>query len=163
MTRDEALQTCAEVFSYCRYRYCLRRGLGVVDNGAWFMSLYKQALMTRFHKEAERSTHIREADATFADTQKTVERETTNLGETLAAVSTASEELREVLRVIASAPAELVELLLRADTDDARWSRRLCRLCGIRVNGDVVTELRQLAGGRGAGLRAGPQKKRLSV
>jgi hypothetical protein len=46
--KEDALQECAAIFFHCHRKYYGPR----VDNAAWFMSLYKRAVINKFNKYA---------------------------------------------------------------------------------------------------------------
>jgi hypothetical protein len=49
-----------------------------------------------------------------------------------------------VLRVITGTPSEFFLGMLLSSGPDNVWSRRICRLCGIPVNENIIGELRKL-------------------
>jgi hypothetical protein len=142
MTEDDAVQCCAEAFTRC-LRYCQARG-GRIDSDRWFMGIFKLAMHNEIHYYAKECGHVREADAHWAAEEESRSSNIDeNTGPLSVALSQASSELQDVMRAVASAPVDLLSLLLE-EASDTRWSRRLCRLCGIRLNESIVAELRDI-------------------
>lgn len=134
--RDDALQECALVFAKChkRYRY-------VVDNPAWFMSLYKVALLNHWNTLA-----VRDGRARAMAVPDVIETTDPAQGPLLAALHGASDELQQVLCMIANAPAELMGILF-GNPCDTITNRRLRRWSGIgkvEQGACLVSELRNL-------------------
>ena len=148
--RDECMGIAGEVFAriIARYSGKVHPKYGTVTDPKHWMGIFKQALSNEFH------TYAYEARAYVEAQQRWGEEELARRGDieynegTLSVLlSGASQELRDVMEIVGRAPAELLELLL-AESDDAAWSRRLCRLCRIpRVSETIVSELRDLLSG----------------
>jgi hypothetical protein len=164
MDYADALQACAECFARCAYMY-----RGKIDNAAWFMSVFKIAVVNEFNtlsiadmtqralmqeevneyltnRETERRAKLkqprRENNYSKDCYTKTVDF---NDGPLQIALKQASNELHVVLNVISNAPAEMLGMLLTNDgVADEVWSRRICRLCGIKKQRNVIGELREL-------------------
>jgi len=142
-TFDEAVQECAVRFAWC-LRKTTSQG-GRIDNDKWFMRYYQRAVGTWLITQANKQTGRRaKAQAYFAEPQT---EETVEQAGPLAAVlngRNVSAELKVVLKVVFSTPSEFfLDLLLRPGPDNV-WSRRLCRLCGVPVNENIIDELRKL-------------------
>lgn len=158
MNTEDCIQQCGVVFARCVRVYHRRepsprmgkqpvdKGRGKVNNAAWFMSIYKRALVNEFNMLATRVGRSYRAENEFViQSMNRSEGWDYNPGLLLASLSS---ELREVLQVLAGAPTELLEMLLHEQRDEI-WSRRLCRLCRISTpNETIVTELRDLAKAR---------------
>jgi hypothetical protein len=141
LTLNEAVQEGAEIFAWC-LRKTTSRG-GRIDNNKWFMRYFQRAVGTWLIDTAAKATARRETLLTLTQQQPiaTVEPD----GPLFAALSQdTSHELRTVLRFIIETPSEyFLGLLLRPGPDNI-WSRRMCRLCGIPVNENIISELRKL-------------------
>lgn len=137
MDFEDCMQTAAEVFTRClRYE---------TDNPAWFMGIFKRSLANEFHYYASECTLRRNAEADYIEEAKhnKVDVEIESASVSLLTLD-ASDELKQVLTAIVNAPTEFLGLLLK-ESDDSGWSRRLCRLCGIKkTNEGIVVELRTL-------------------
>lgn len=132
--REDALQECAMIFVRCLNHYRHR-----VDNPAWFMALYKIALVNDWNTLAARDGKARALAMPDPDTVITH-----NDGPLLATLRGASAELRTVLGLIAAAPHEVLEVIF-AKGDDAHVNARLKRwgrISALDVN--LVGELREL-------------------
>jgi hypothetical protein len=138
---DDAVQECAVVFARCAKLY-----YGKVDNAAWFMALYKAAVVNYFNTLAKKNKKAAESSKTAPPRYADGEAVDWSSGPLLALLNQASVELREVLIVIAAAPSELLTLMLAGSKSDAAaWSRALCRLARTRrVRNDLLFELRNL-------------------
>lgn len=137
----DAVQEGARIFAWC-LRKTTSQG-GRIDNDKWFMRYYQRAVMTWLIDAAAKATAEREGQALFAQHQPAPVTE--QQGPLLAALSQdASHELQHVLRVIVSTSSEYFLGLLLQPGRDQDWSRRLCRLCGITVNENIIDELRKL-------------------
>jgi len=139
-TLDEAVQECAVNFSWC-LRKTTSRG-GRIDNAKWFMRYYQRSVGTWLITQANKQTGRREKTQAYFEPppEETVEQ----AGPLVAALKRASPQLQTVLKVILSTPSEFfLDLLLRPGPDHI-WSRRLCRLCGVPVNENIIDELRRL-------------------
>lgn len=139
---EECLQECgALVFARCCQYY-----VGKVEglNPKWFMSLFKRAVANEIHTWSVKSKEKREGLANYAIEVRSkvedIEYAPTILQ---AAIAEASDELKTVIAAIGTAPTEFLELLLE-EANDKTWSRRLCRLCGIAINENIISELRSL-------------------
>ena len=146
-SEEDAMQEAAVVFYRCRNRY-----EGKVDNPAWFMSLFKIALVNEWASISAKDSQMRSIP--IADPSEEI---VYNDGELVAALSGASEELQILMRTIANAPAEFLGLLL-APPDDlhssdpalvqdaaSAYNRRIKRLLGISKSAvDIVSEARAL-------------------
>jgi len=158
MDRKEALQECAFCFAKC-LKYTTGYG-GEVDNPKWFMSLFQRSVVNHFNTLATRDKRAFSESGSPLSRSEEFPEITHGWSESddpagvayeygdgplLAAISGASAELKQVLMVIASAPTELLALLLREDSDETAWSRRMCRLCRVpNVNTNVIGELKNL-------------------
>ena len=146
-SEEDALQECAITFLRC-----IRYYQHTVNNPAWMMSLFKQALARDWHDLATKDDRVRSvpppADEEGLDF---------NSGYLSALLSSGSAELGRFLSAIATAPAELVGLLLvgseelaKAAPEDkapllARMDQRVRRLLGIKDSAAaVVSELHEL-------------------
>ena len=135
---EEALQECgALVFAKCLHEYKY-----TVDNPKWFMALFKTSVINQVNKYAIKSSKEREAISSYREIKK-INTEYSE-GSLYSILTSASEELQSVLKVVANAPSEFLDILLDNSATDKRWSRRLCRLCKVNMNEDIITELRSL-------------------
>lgn len=132
-SEEDAMQQAALVFARCVRSYEMR-----VDNPAWFMSLYKVALMNDFNSFAIVDGRIRNLVA--PPDAELIEHET---GSIYASLCQASVELQTVLSMIAKAPSEMLAILLHP-ADSEVMSRRLARWAGIKTRHNLVDELRDL-------------------
>lgn len=114
---DDAMQEARIVFLRCATKY-----KGKIDNAAWFMGLYKRALVSRFSDLATKDTHYRAVGSLVHDTEDEegglVHHESvgelSNAGELNVALRQASGEVREVLALLLTAPIEILELATSA-------------------------------------------------
>ena len=132
-SEEDALQEAALIYAKCVRTYEMR-----VDNPAWFMGLYKVALINAFNSSAIKDGKIR--NLIPPPEVETVEHET---GSVYASLCQASDELQTVLALIAKAPAEMLGILLDP-ADSHTMSRRLVRWAGVKTRRNLVDELREL-------------------
>jgi hypothetical protein len=141
MDLKDSVQEGARIFVWC-LRKTTSQG-GRIDNEKWFMRYYQRAVGTWLIDKAAKSTARREGQIVLAQQPPvaTIEQN----GPLLTALSQdASHELQIVLRTIMGTSSEFfLGLLLRPGPDNV-WSRRLCRLCGIPVNENIIDELKKL-------------------
>jgi len=138
---EDVMQACGEAFADCVRLYA-----GKVDNPRWFMSLYKQAVITRFIDWAKKDARLRSTQQEFAEEIKETHQDLEyGSAELSAALAEGSGELKQVLSMILNAPSELLGIMLQDASDAVRWSRRLCRMAKVyKVNENVVSELRSI-------------------
>ena len=144
-TEEDALQQAALVFARCRNAY-----EGKVDNPAWFMSLFKIALVNEWHSLAVADSATVRCSEMPDGYDETVQPD----GPLAAAVAGASNELRTFLRVLGNAPAEFLDILLNYPADhadageaDSIYNQRIKRLIGISgSSADIVSEVRAILG-----------------
>jgi hypothetical protein len=141
LTLNEAVQQGSEIFTWC-LRKTTSRG-GRIDNAKWFMRYYQRAVGTWLIDTAAKSTAHREALLILAQYQPiaTVQPDAPLF---TALSQDASTELRTVLRVIVETHSEYFLRLLLKPGPDNQWSRRMCRLCGLPTNENIISELRKL-------------------
>lgn len=133
-SEEDALQECALIYVRC-YNYYKWK----VDNAAWFMSLYKLALVNDWNT-------LSVADSRFRATVPPPSVDTIEppSGMLAARLHSASDELKHVLSVISEAPAELLGMML-GSTSERINNRTLCRWSGIRHGeANILGELRDL-------------------
>jgi hypothetical protein len=141
LTLDEAVQEAGAIFARCLRRTTSRGGR--IDNAKWFMRYYQRVVGSWLIDTAARSTARRETLLTLTQQQPVAIVEQS--GPLLVALSQdASWELQAVLRVIAGTSSEYFLGLLLRPGPDRQWSRRMCRLCGLPTNENIISELRKL-------------------
>jgi hypothetical protein len=139
MDFEDAVQEGARIFAWCLRKTTSREGR--IDNQAWFMRYYQRAVATWLIDAAARNTAHRESLSALYQ-QPGIASEPD--GPLLTALSQdASHELQHVLRTIVGTSSEFLGILLHPGPDNV-WSRRLCRLCDIPVNENIISELRKL-------------------
>jgi hypothetical protein len=150
LEREDAVQECAVAFARCCKYYS-----GKVDNPAWFMSLFKRAVINDFNSLTYKNDKLiavrtkvlaaRDLAKENADHEGIDAIEYPN-GPLYSVLTHASEELRQVLGIIAIGPHELVSLMLTLSSScDAEWSRSMCRLARTKkIRSDLISELRSL-------------------
>jgi hypothetical protein len=137
----DAVQEGARIFAWC-LRKTTSQG-GRIDNDKWFMRYYQRALSTWTIDKAAKATAQRETLTALVHQQPITT--TDQNGPLFTALShDTSRELQHVLRVITGTPSEFFLHVLLSPGPDKQWSRRLCRLCGIPVNENIIGELRKL-------------------
>ena len=141
MDFDDAVQECAVIFAWC-LRKTTSRG-GRIDNVRWFMRYYQRAVGTWMITQATKDTQRRETLATLQQ-ERADDRIDPDALVVASLRNDASAELQTVLRAIITAPTQFIRDLLLQPAPDHIWSRRLCRLCGIPVNENIVGELKKL-------------------
>ena len=82
--------------AYIKYLVCARRYKGKVDNGAWFMALYKRALSNHLHSLLLR--HARYKLLEYGDGAQLPE-------------PSVNGEVAEVLQILTTLPSELAEVM----------------------------------------------------
>lgn len=141
MDFKDAVQEGGRIFAWC-LRKTTSQG-GKIDNEKWFMRYYQQAVSTWLIDAAAKATAQR--NTLLALTQQQPISTTNQNGPMLVALShDTSRELQDVLRVIMGTPSEFFLRLLLHPGPDNVWSRRMCRLCGIPINENIIGELRKL-------------------
>jgi hypothetical protein len=145
MDFEDCMQAAGEVFARCKLSYERKND---AFKPALFMALYTFSLANEFHSLAKDCGKGHEAEQAWAEDAQRRNSEYEGEASTLSiALTEVSEELRIVLTTIAEAPGEILDVLLE-ETEDATWSRRLCRLCRTpRLNETVIAELRTLLTG----------------
>jgi hypothetical protein len=144
-TEADAIQECALVWAKCAAAYT-----GKVDNGAWFMALYKSSLARHWHSLSSKDSASPEAhrlDLPFTTTEDQDALFGASpdgpCGLLAAQVAGASQEVRDVLCLLATAPSEMLCMLFAGDTD-LDINRRLSRWLGWCRTKDVLGELRDI-------------------
>lgn len=133
-SKEDALQECALIFVRCFNHYCW-----TVDNPAWFMSLFKLALVNDWNTLAAKDGKFRSTEP--PEMSERVEPAT---GLLAARFADASDELQVVLAMIADAPADLLGILFSSNSPTLT-NRKLCRFAGIKYRSvDLCGELRAL-------------------
>jgi hypothetical protein len=118
-SHEDSLQEAAVVFARCVKAYS-----GRVDNPAWFMALYKRAVINEWHRHSVRDTKVRDLATDFLDDEESalqveaMDMASTHWGEITAHLKGCGGELLDALANIAMAPAELVSMLARGDRRD---------------------------------------------
>jgi DNA-directed RNA polymerase specialized sigma24 family protein len=145
---EDALQECAVVFCRCAKLYA-----GRIDNPAWFMAVFKTALLHYFTSLARINQRQLRVRAAIAEQARLTPAYVPASGPLAAAMAEASAELRQVLEAVVRAPQELLELLLpkpgkRSPAAEAAISRSWCRLVRTgTVRDDLIGELKDLLNG----------------
>jgi hypothetical protein len=141
MEAEDAVQEGARIFTWC-LRKTTAQG-GRIDNEKWFMTYYQRALVTWLIDAAAKTTARRDALAILAQQPPVTITEPN--GPLLATLSQdASHELQTIIKTIAGTPSEYFLRLMLNPGDDHDWSRRMCRLCGLPANKEIIAELRRL-------------------
>jgi hypothetical protein len=143
MDFDDCMQTAAEVFARITNRYG-----ETINTPQWWMGMFKLSLSREFHTYSTECTQKRTAEHDYVEeavlTKTDIEHEASTFSLMLIG---ASDELKDVMTAIASAPSELLSVLLK-ESDDAGWSRKLCRLCRTKkINETIISELRSIVNG----------------
>lgn len=151
---DDLMQDCWIVFHRCRTKYS-----GIVDNPAWFMSLYKRAIACEFIDMAKDATNNRHEivmsnvgalneDGTTSFDLGEVVGELSNEGEMRVMIRQAPSEVRAVLAIMLNAPLEVLEMLQEAFKTGAcsKVNRRLCMFIGIEEETDLLGRVRDYFG-----------------
>lgn len=126
-TEEDAVQECGIVFTKCVNRY-----FGTVNNPAWFMGLYKVALMNQFNvfavKDGQRRSVEQDAPADSEwQAQVSVDHNLGPLGHELRAYK---DEIREVLTVLANAPRDAIASIMGARSE-VGLGRRIRTFTGV--------------------------------
>lgn len=146
-SEEDALQQCAMLHAYCIEKYAHK-----VDNAAWMMALFKLAVQTEWHTYARKDQRLRDTTC-LIDPEAydyLLEQQTDySSGPLAAAFAKGSEELKQVILILLAAPSEMVDMIFpaalrRTAADHERINRRLRRLCRIKTEVDVLSELRAL-------------------
>lgn len=146
--RDDALQQCALTFYECKARY-----QNHVDNPAWFMALYKRALMMDFADISRKDFRLRDTPMPLAD-----EPVDFNAGPLISSINQCSDDIKELLVAIFDSPAQLLSLVFgdydankegkraaaREQEERTKLNSRIRHLLGISASADrdLVAELR---------------------
>jgi hypothetical protein len=149
VTQQDAVQQCAVVFSRCLQRYGDK-----VDNEAWFMALFKRAVIHHWITHSRRASNRR--PIWFPEGTKVHPSQRFNREPLLKPCSpaddatlveiweSASPELQKGLELLSGASQRVLDIIL----DDARSSeqidRRWKRFAHIRSERNIVAELRAL-------------------
>ena len=101
-----------------------------IDNGAWFMSLYKRALSNRFNDLSDKNTAVSaEAMGAIVPDSKTLDRSLL-----MTMIEEAPEEVKSVLSLFLEAPKELLDLAVNAWEQDGKkkihGNQFLCKMLG---------------------------------
>lgn len=153
MDWDDAMQESRAIFVECVIRYKDK-----VDNPAWFMSLYKTVLFSRFTNYANYATRQRhvvfehqlvrdddEADSPI--TQRDEVGDSDNNGYLATLVREAPADVKEVLALFLNAPVDLLESAIAAwqsrNGKGGVSSRLLCALLGREVDEDVIGRVQE--------------------
>lgn len=134
---DDALQECGIVFARCSNKYG-----DVVDNDAWFMSLYMRAVSNYWCRLAERDGQVRQLTPFSVDDNvpehdidrvqywQTVRAVVVNEGPFRVTLVEASRELSHFMRSIIRAPTDVLEFVLAPHPDKDAVNARLNRMFG---------------------------------
>ena len=129
-SKEDALAGCALTFARCLKYYA-----ETVENDAWFMALYKRALVNDWNtfsaKDGKRRNIVSATFDTTSDhyavSHNLIDQ---NCGPALVWVKQASSDIQAVLDVLAKADPELTQYIFEGEAFSV--NRRLCNLAGIR-------------------------------
>jgi hypothetical protein len=120
ITKDDALQECAVVFARCARNYT-----GKIDNPAWFMSIYKVAIVNEWNKASLVDQNHRDItycdDLTSLDSISCSPSNEGNSGPFLQELRQCQSELQYMADILTRMPSELFDFLSK---DGSRKSRR---------------------------------------
>jgi len=125
MEMEDARQEAYVVFLKVKKAYGSK-----VDNGAWFMSLYKRALANRFNDLSDKNTSVSaETLGVIAPDSKTFDK-----GLLTTMIEEAPEEVKSVLSLFLDAPKELLDLAVDVWEQDGKkkihGNQFLCKMLG---------------------------------
>jgi len=112
-----------------------------VDNPAWFMALYRNALFNHWNglsRKCSRSTDLEQASD---------DTDTPAPASMWDAIAQVSDELKAVMGILVTAPEATLEVIWRELSDpECRWSlnTKLRRMAKLPMGVDLVRELRSL-------------------
>jgi hypothetical protein len=118
-SHEDSMQEAAVVFARCLKAYS-----GTVTNPAWFMALYKRAVINEWHRHSVRDSKARTLATDFLDDEDSVfqieaqDMSSTHWGDLVAHLKGCGADLLDALASIALAPTELVGMLSRGDRLD---------------------------------------------
>jgi hypothetical protein len=151
-SRNDALQQCAVVFAKCLKLYSQ-----TVDNEAWFMALFKRAIIHHWLHHAKRATERRPLMLPAGTRSKVASRYNgeplepliePESGAVVEIWESASPELRVGLKLLAEAGPSAIAVILDGEDDryhsDVVLNRRWQRFAHIHSDRNIVTELRAL-------------------
>jgi hypothetical protein len=122
-SEEDSLQECAVVFARCANTY-----RGKLDNPAWFMSIYKIALVNQFNVHAVHDGRTRTLDVSDGVMLEGPSQDP-NLGPLSVKLRAVGDELLGALRILANAPHEALSIMMSAPTEITR-GRAIARFTG---------------------------------
>lgn len=119
-SEEDTVQECGVIFVRCSNRY-----FGVVDNAAWFMGVYKVALVNQFNVFAVKDGQRRQVEVDPSPDPDyshpvSVDHNLGPLGHELRAYK---HEIREVLTVLANAPRDAIASIMGSSSEIGRGRR----------------------------------------